>query len=190
MMRPRFRRKGREKSDHRWRSPGSVDPGEYTVILERTRAFREYLVYLSWTWLRRDAVLEGASFMTGQESATASSSSNVTIADRSLSGGCRHAVRFRGRAAPAGTADRPRDRARRGLRFVLRGEDEADANTGHALPAPNTVGPLPLNIVVKPGAKSADELVRETNAQIGVLVCRTWYAFDGSSTSCRRSSRA
>jgi PmbA protein len=47
------------------------------------------------------------------------------------------------------------------------------ANTGHALPAPNTVGPLPLNIVVKPGSKSSDELIRNTKR--GLLVCRTWY---------------
>jgi PmbA protein len=46
-------------------------------------------------------------------------------------------------------------------------------NTGHALPAPNPEGPLPLNVIVDPGERSEEELV--ASVQHGVLVSRTWY---------------
>src|SRR6202163_3911822 len=46
------------------RNPGSVEPGEYTVILEPP-AFREYLGYLSWIGFGAMPFSEGASFMTG-----------------------------------------------------------------------------------------------------------------------------
>jgi predicted Zn-dependent protease len=47
------------------------------------------------------------------------------------------------------------------------------ANTGHALPAPNPDGPMPLNIVVAPGTRSLDQII--AGVEKGVLVTRTWY---------------
>ncbi len=47
------------------------------------------------------------------------------------------------------------------------------ANTGHALPAPNSAGPIPLNLVVEPGTKSLPELIQ--GVEHGVLMSRTWY---------------
>jgi predicted Zn-dependent protease len=46
-------------------------------------------------------------------------------------------------------------------------------NTGHALPAPNSDGPFPLNIVVSPGTRTKDAIV--SDVERGVLVTRTWY---------------
>jgi len=47
------------------------------------------------------------------------------------------------------------------------------ANTGHALPAPNSWGPQPLNIVIAPGERSTAELI--ANTKRGLLISRFWY---------------
>jgi predicted Zn-dependent protease len=47
------------------------------------------------------------------------------------------------------------------------------SNTGHALPAPNSYGPQPLNITVAPGSRSLEELIATTSR--GLLISRFWY---------------
>ena len=152
-------------------NPGSVDPGEYTVILEAP-AFREYLVYLSWTGFGAMPFAEGASFMTGHIGERIVGD-NVSIGDDFS-----HPI---GAGMPfdfEGVSRQPVSLIDKGVaRGVVYDSYYAaklkHANTGHALPAPNSYGPLPLNIVVAPGTKSADDLIRETKR--GLLVCRTWY---------------
>lgn len=46
-------------------------------------------------------------------------------------------------------------------------------NTGHALPAPNTDGPMPGHLAFRPGKKTADQLVK--NVGKGILISRFWY---------------
>ncbi len=46
-------------------------------------------------------------------------------------------------------------------------------NTGHALPQPNPYGPYPANLVVKPGTKSMDEMIKMLDK--GILITRFWY---------------
>jgi predicted Zn-dependent protease len=46
-------------------------------------------------------------------------------------------------------------------------------STGHALGGPNPFGPVPLNVVMKPGTKSIDDMIRETKR--GILVTRFHY---------------
>ncbi len=47
------------------------------------------------------------------------------------------------------------------------------ANTGHALPAPNSYGPLPLNLQMAPGDSTLEELIAQTER--GVFVTRFHY---------------
>lgn len=49
----------------------------------------------------------------------------------------------------------------------------ARANTGHALPAPNALGPRPVNLVVVNGTATREELIARTAR--GLLVTRLWY---------------
>ncbi|MCX8006830.1 MAG: TldD/PmbA family protein [Coriobacteriia bacterium] len=49
----------------------------------------------------------------------------------------------------------------------------ARPNTGHALPAPNPYGPLPLNLAVEPGTASIDEMI--SGIERGVYVTRFHY---------------
>jgi predicted Zn-dependent protease len=47
------------------------------------------------------------------------------------------------------------------------------ANTGHALPAPNSYGPMPLNLELAPGEATLDELIG--SVERGVYVTRFHY---------------
>lgn len=46
-------------------------------------------------------------------------------------------------------------------------------NTGHALPAPNTYGPMPLHLTFAPGKKSMEDMIRSVKR--GIYVTRFWY---------------
>ena len=50
---------------------------------------------------------------------------------------------------------------------------EGKSSTGHALPAPNTQGPFPLNMFMQPGNSTKEEMVKSTKR--GILVTRFWY---------------
>ena len=46
-------------------------------------------------------------------------------------------------------------------------------NTGHALPQPNSSGPYPLNLVIKPGNVPRAKLINDIDK--GILITRFWY---------------
>lgn len=50
---------------------------------------------------------------------------------------------------------------------------EGKESTGHALPQPNSYGPLPMNLVLKPGDSTLEEMIKSTKD--GVLITRFWY---------------
>lgn len=50
---------------------------------------------------------------------------------------------------------------------------EGRSSTGHALPAPNTMGPLPTNLFMAPGSSSLEEMVRSMDR--GLLITRFHY---------------
>ena len=47
-------------------------------------------------------------------------------------------------------------------------------NTGHALPAPNTYGPLPINLVLTPGSETLEEMISSSSEAI--LITHFWYS--------------
>ena len=153
------------------RDPIALDPGKYTVILEPP-AFREFVGYLSWAAFSAQALDEGSSFMAGRIGEKVMGD-NVTIRD-DFADPLETGIPFDFEGVP-----------RRAVTFVDRGiaRDVAydsyyaakmgHENTGHALPAPNADGPVPLNIVVSPGTRSQAELMADVER--GVLVSRTWY---------------
>ena len=153
------------------RDPSPLAPGAYVTILEPP-AFREFLGYLAWTGLGAQSLDEGSSFMAGKIGDQLMGE-NVTIRDDFS-----HPL---GSGIPFDFEGVPRRRVTAIERGVARdavydsyyAAKMQHANTGHALPAPNADGPFPLNIVVDPGRRSVDELVR--GVERGVLVSRTWY---------------
>lgn len=151
-------------------SPRSVEPGEWTVILEPP-AFGELLAYLI-SHFSAQSYDEGSSFCSGALGEKFMSE-NLTIDDD-----------YAHPLAPGMPFDfeaQPKSNVRLVERGVVRNivTDSYYAhklnrpNTGHALPAPNAWGPQALNIVVSPGTKTRDELIAETTR--GLLISRFWY---------------
>ena len=153
------------------RSPIELEPGGYTVVLEPP-AFREFLGYLSWIGFGAQPFEEGSSFMSGRIGDKVMGD-NVTIRE-DFSDPLGDGIPFDFEGVP-----------RRAIKLVENGVARSvvydsyyaaklkHPNTGHALPAPNSYGPLPLNIVVEPGARTLADLIAEIER--GVLVSRTWY---------------
>jgi predicted Zn-dependent protease len=152
-------------------SPRALEPGKYTVILEPP-AFREFLGYLSWMAFGAQPFEQGSSFMSGKIGERVMGP-NVTIRDDFTQ--TEHlGLPFDFEGAPRW----PVTLVEQGIaRDVVYDSYYAAKlhhdNTGHALPAPNPDGPMPLNIVVDPGVRSLDEMI--AGVERGVLVTRTWY---------------
>ena len=153
------------------KAPISIDPGEYAVILEPP-AFREFVVYLSWIGFGAQPFEQGSSFMSGKLGQPVAGK-NVSVTDQFS-----HPL---GAGMPFDFEGAPRRQVTlidAGLaKDVVYDSYYASklkhANTGHALPAPNTDGPMPLNIVIASGDKSEVDLIAGIDR--GVLVTRTWY---------------
>ena len=162
---------GREAADKARRSRAAVAlaPGEYPVVLEEY-AVGDILEMLAYLGFSGQAVQEGRSF---HEAGRVVGSPLVTIVDDA--------------ADPAGMPA-AFDYEGVGKQRVVLIEDGVCRDvvhdtrtarvaglrsTGHALPAPNTLGPLPLNLVMAGGETSRDELVRGLDR--GLLVSRFHY---------------
>jgi PmbA protein len=153
------------------KTPRALEPGKYTVILEPP-AFREFIGYLSWIGFGAQAFEEGSSFMSGRIGEKIVGE-NVTIRDD-----FEHPL---GSGIPFDFEGVPRQH----VGIVERGVAKSvvydsyyaaklqHPNTGHALPAPNSEGPLPLNVVIDPGSTTLEDMIKDV--QHGVLVTRTWY---------------
>ena len=150
--------------------PRSVEPGDWTVILEPP-AFGELLAYLA-AHFSAQAYDEGSSFFSGALGELFFDS-NLSIEDN-----------YAHPLAPGMPFDYEAQ-PRMVLPLVERGvvrnyvtdsyyaKKLGCANTGHALPAPNAMGPQALNLVVAPGEESLDAMIASTAR--GLLVSRFWY---------------
>jgi predicted Zn-dependent protease len=155
---------------HASAAPVSVDPGEWTVILEPP-AFGELAGFLA-SHFSAQSYQEGSSFLSGR------------LGERVMGAG----VTIRDDYAHPLHPDAPFDwegTPKQRVTLIDRGvasdivTDSAYArklgrpNTGHGLPAPNSSGPYPLNLTIDPGTESLDALIAGTKR--GLLVTRLWY---------------
>jgi len=162
---------GAEAADKAVRSVDASDiaPGEYDVILEEY-AVQTTLEHLSWNAFSALAVEEGRSFM---ELGRQVMGENVSIWDDGTDAtGLPSAIDFEGVA-------------KRRVELVTDGtasglvHDSATAaragvpSTGHALPAPNTFGPLTWNLFMAPGSSSKEAMLASTER--GIWVTRFHY---------------
>lgn len=150
--------------------PQTVDPGEWTVILDPA-AIGELLVFLA-SHFSAQSFEEGSSFFSGALDQPYFSE-NVTLFD-DYANPLAPGMPFDFEGAPK----RRLPLVERGVvRNVVTDSYYASKlhreNTGHALPAPNAYGPQALNLAVSPGTKSVEELISETKR--GLLVSRFWY---------------
>ena len=153
------------------RNPRSIKSGQYTVILEPAAA-ADLMLYLGIYGFGAQFYLEGQSFVTGKLGKRVMSP-EITIEDNALSG------------LSAGMPFDYEGQPRRRIVLIDKGVARAVAHdrktaaqagtktNGHALPLPNTFGPIPLNLSLAKGSVSVEEMIKSTKK--GVLVTNFHY---------------
>lgn len=155
------------------RSSGAIElpPGDYTVLLA-PEAVADIALFIAWYGCSAKSVEEGRSFMSGRIGERVTSA-DITIVDDAFS--------------PAGiglTFDyegQPKQRVPLIENGIARGPvtDSYWAavtgrpNTGHALPAPNSEGPLPLDVELAAGDASVADML--ASVKRGIYVTRFHY---------------
>ncbi len=153
------------------RQPEDLEPGAYTVILEPA-AVADMVSFLGYIGLGALSVQEHRSFM-ADKFGEKLVSDNITLWDdgrdpRALGapfdfeGVPKEKVVFFDKGVATSVVYDTRTAAR-----------EGKTSTGHALPAPNSHGPLPLNLFLESGATSLSEMV--SGAERAVYVTRFHY---------------
>jgi PmbA protein len=154
------------------RHPTGIEPGAYTVILEEA-AVADMLSSLGFTGFGALALQEGRSFMTGCLGQQVTGE-NITIWDDGLDP--------RGLVLPFDFEGVPKQRVTLIEKGVAQGvvydsftagREEGKVSTGHSLPAPNTMGPIPLNLFMSSGTATKAEMLASTER--GIWVTRFHY---------------
>lgn len=151
--------------------PKDLTPGEYEVVME-PQAVNEMISFFAWLGPNARMYHEQASFFSGKLGEKVFGE-NVTIFDDPLDNS--------GFPMPFDFEGYPKERLVivDGGKLVNICYDSYHAgkykvkNTGHALPAPNTNGPIPLHLVIQPGEKTQEEMIKDVKK--GLLVTRLWY---------------
>lgn len=157
-----------DKGD-RMRGAAEIEAGEYEVILEEyaVAGLLEYLSYIGFSGLAHE---EGRSFM---ELGKRVMGENVSIWDDGADpSGLPSTIDFEG------VVRRRVDLIRDGVANAVvhdaaTGARAGTGSTGHALPAPNLLGPMALNLFMAPGTSPRDELIR--GIKRGIWVTRFHY---------------
>ncbi|MFN2569573.1 MAG: TldD/PmbA family protein [Candidatus Dormibacteria bacterium] len=147
----------------------TIEPGDYEVVLS-PYAVADLVEHLSWVGFSALAHQEGRSFMRPGERLM---SESITI-DEDPSDPRREPFPF----DSEGVCTRPVSLIDRGVcrNFV---HDTATAlreggeSTGHALPMPNTWGPVARHLAIAAGDRTVEDLIRATER--GLYVNRLWY---------------
>ncbi len=157
-----------EKGDA-MRGAGELEPGEYEVILQEyaVAGLLEYLTYIGFSGLAHE---EGRSFM---ELGRRLMGESVSIwDDGSDASGIPSVIDFEG--VTRQRVDLIEDGvARAVVHDAATGARAGTGSTGHGLPAPNLLGPMPLNVFMAPGTTPRDELI--AGVERGVWVTRFHY---------------
>ncbi len=151
--------------------PEDIEPGEYEVILE-PQAVSEMMAFFQWYGPNARIYHEKSSYLSDKMGQKVFGD-NITLIDDPF-----HELVF---PMPFDLEGYPKKK----LIFVENGVLKHIAydsyyankykteNTGHALPAPNTLGPIPLHLYIAPGDKTQDDMIK--NVKRGLLVTRLWY---------------
>ncbi len=153
------------------RGPRQIEPGRYTVILEEyaVHDFLDTLAYLGFGAL---AVQEGRSFM-AERFGERIVDEKISIWDDGLDpSGLPLSFDFEG--VPKQRVDLIEKGIAKAVVYdSYTAGREGKASTGHGLPAPNTFGPMPVNMFMAPGEATLEEMIASTER--GILVTRFHY---------------
>ncbi len=152
-------------------NPADLEPGAYRVVLG-PEAVADVMDFLAYVGFSAKAFAEGRSFMSGNLGKQVMSE-HVTIIDDALAPGAL-GLTFDFEGVPkspvalveGGVAVSP-------VTDSYWAAQTGRANTGHALPAPNRWGPMPLNLAMAGGDATLDELIGSVKR--GVYVTRFHY---------------
>jgi PmbA protein len=151
--------------------PIQVEPGEYEVILE-PYAVSELLSFLGFLGFHAMAVQEGRSFFCNNFGKKMVDD-NVTIYDDGLDPeGLQVPFDFEG--LPKQKVTFFENGVAKGVTYdSFTAKREGKDSTGHGLIAPNTEGPVPVNLFMKGGRSSLQELI--SSVRRGIYVTRFHY---------------
>ena len=165
---------GREAIDKalRSRNPAEVVPGEYTVILEEY-AVGGLLAYLAYMGFGAQAFQEGQSFMSGSV-AQKVTGDNITIYDDGLDP-TNLPMPFDFEGVPKQRVELIKGGVVQGPVYdsYTAGKEKGKNSTGHALPAPNSMGPFAWNLDMAGGQATKEEMLASTEK--GLWVTRVHY---------------
>jgi predicted Zn-dependent protease len=153
-------------------NPRALEPGEYAVILE-PYAVQDLVQMMAYTGFGALALQEGRSFMAGKLGEQIVDQ-RVSVWDDGLSeDGIPWCFDFEG--VPKQRVALIEDGVAKGVVYdsYRAGKEEGKRSTGHALPAPNTMGPFPMNLFFGPGEATLDQMVASTER--GIYVTRFHY---------------
>jgi len=151
--------------------PIQIQPGEYQVILE-PYAVSELLSFLGYLGFHAQAVQEGRSFFSNRFGEKMVDE-GVTIYDDGLDPeGLQVPFDFEGIPKKKVTFF-DRGVAKEVTYDSFTAGREGKASTGHGLIAPNTEGPVPINLFMKGGESSSEEMIQ--SVQRGIYVTRFHY---------------
>ncbi len=168
-----FERVDRAALDKALRSAGprAVPPGRYTVILEPS-AVANLLLFLGIYGFGARFYQEGQSFVSGRLGKKVLND-KLTITDDAAEGPSA-GMPFDYEGVPKRRLVLVDKGVARDLAHDRQTAREAGVRTtGHALPMPNTYGPLPSNLVMAAGDRSLKEMIRSTKK--GILVTSFHY---------------
>lgn len=151
--------------------PIGVEPGEYEVILE-PYAVSEFLFFLGYIGFHALSVQEGRSFFCNNFGKKLVDE-KVTIYDDGLDP--------EGLPVPFDFEGVPKKKVtffEKGIAREIAYDSftagrEGKESTGHALIAPNTIGPIPINLFMEAGDSSLEEMVRSVKK--GIYITRFHY---------------
>lgn len=151
--------------------PRDLAPGEYTVVLAPD-AVADIVQFLGWYGGSAKAVEEGRSFLTGHLGERIMSDAVTILDDASapwalgLTFDYEGTPKTRVALVDGGIAGGP-------CTDSYWAAKTGAANTGHALPAPNSFGPIPIDLAMEPGDSTPDALI--ASVERGVYVTRFHY---------------
>ncbi len=150
----------------------SVEPGEYTVVLEPL-AIKSLLMYLSFMGFSSRAVQEQRSFLNGKFGKQIMHE-NVNIWD-DVSHEEMVGTSFDFEGVPKQRVDIIKQGVAKDVVYdsYTAGREEGKKSTGHALPMPNPSSPMTMNLIMDNGDMSTEEMVETTDK--GILVTRFNY---------------
>lgn len=151
--------------------PKDIEPGEYEVILE-PQAVSEMMAFFQWYGPNARIYHEKSSYLSDKMGEKVFGD-NITLIDDPF-----HELVF---PMPFDFEGFPKKKTIFVENGILKqiaydsyyAQKYGVVNTGHALPAPNTLGPIPLHLYIAPGDKTRREMIK--NVKRGLLVTRLWY---------------